>query len=236
MPGRCGPGLLPGPARGGGDCGSAQRCGRSDPTLDEKGLDPPTQLMGSTADGLISATGTAVEQQMDGPAATALQESGGDALLGPGEITATGGNDDDRAMNNNRRRQQASQRQCSSLSHCRRGQAHGLQSKRTGQVVRGLLIQEGAAGDGLVALGAVFILAVQTHCGEARMRVGQWIRATLSHAHPPRPTDNQCSQIRSKSTDTRAVARGHLGPHPNTGPGAEGGGVCSGHRASQLST
>jgi len=40
---------------------------------------------------------------MDGPAATALEESGGDALLGPGEITATGGDDDDGAMNNNRR-------------------------------------------------------------------------------------------------------------------------------------
>jgi hypothetical protein len=38
-------------------------------------------------------------------------------------------------MNNNRRRQQASQRQCSGVDHCSRGQAHGLQSKRTGQVV-----------------------------------------------------------------------------------------------------
>jgi hypothetical protein len=76
--------------------------------LGGKGLDPPTQLMGSTADGLIGATGTAMEQQMNGPAAAALQEGGGDALLGPGEITATGGNDDDGAMNNKRRRQQAS--------------------------------------------------------------------------------------------------------------------------------
>ena len=42
---------------------------------------------------------------MDGPAATALQESGSNALLGPGEITATGGNDDDGAMNQNRRLQ-----------------------------------------------------------------------------------------------------------------------------------
>jgi hypothetical protein len=73
--------------------------------LGGKRLDTPAQLMGSTADGLISATGTAVEQQMDGPAATALQEGGGDALLRPGEITATGSDDDDRAMNNNRRRQ-----------------------------------------------------------------------------------------------------------------------------------
>jgi hypothetical protein len=73
--------------------------------LGRKGLDTPAELMGSSADGLISATGPAMEQQMDDPAATALQESGSNALLGPGEITATGGNDDDRAMNNNWRRQ-----------------------------------------------------------------------------------------------------------------------------------
>ncbi len=73
--------------------------------LGSEGLDPPAELMGSATDGAISATGTAMEQQMDGPAATALQESGGDPLLGPGEITATGGNDDDGAMNQNRRRQ-----------------------------------------------------------------------------------------------------------------------------------
>jgi hypothetical protein len=50
--------------------------------LGRKGLNRPAELMGSTADGLISATGTAMEQQMDGPAATALQESGSDPLLG----------------------------------------------------------------------------------------------------------------------------------------------------------
>jgi hypothetical protein len=70
-----------------------------------EGLDPPAELMGSTADGLISPTGTAMEQQMDRPAATPLQEGGGDPLLGPGEITATGGNDDDGTMNQNRRLQ-----------------------------------------------------------------------------------------------------------------------------------
>jgi hypothetical protein len=123
------------------------------------GLDTPTQLMGGTADGLIGATGTAMEQQMDGPATAALEQGGGDALLGPGEITATGSNDDDGAMNNNRRRQQASQRECSGVGHCSRGQAHGLQSKRTGQVVWDFV----AAGDGLVAFGAILILTVQTH-------------------------------------------------------------------------
>ena len=39
-----------------------------------EGLNPPAELMGSTADGLISATGPAMEQQMNGPAAAALQE------------------------------------------------------------------------------------------------------------------------------------------------------------------
>jgi len=73
--------------------------------LGGKGLNPPAELISSTADGLISPTGTAMEQQMDRPAATSLQEGGGDPLLGPGEITATGGNDDDGAMNQNRRRQ-----------------------------------------------------------------------------------------------------------------------------------
>jgi hypothetical protein len=115
--------------------------------------------MGSTADGLIGATGPAMEQQMDGPATAALEQGGSNALLGPGEITATGSNDDDGAMNNNRRRQQASQRQCSGVGHCSRGQAHRLQSKRTGQVVWDFV----AAGDGLVAFGAILILTVQTH-------------------------------------------------------------------------
>jgi len=103
--------------------------------LGGKGLNRPAELMGCTADGLISATGPAMEQQMDGPATAALKQGGSNALLGPGEITTTGGDDDDRAMNSNRRRQQASQRQCSGVDHCSRGQAHGLQSKRTGQVV-----------------------------------------------------------------------------------------------------
>jgi hypothetical protein len=62
-------------------------------------------------------------------------------------------------MDQLRRRQQASQRQCSGLGHCSRGQAHGLQSKRTEQVVWDFV----AAGDGLVAFGATLILAVQTH-------------------------------------------------------------------------
>ncbi len=128
-----------------------------------EGLDPPAELMGGTADGAISATGTAMEQQMDRPTSTALEESGGDALLGPDEITATSGDDDDRAMGQRRRRQEAKGRQCSGLGHCSRGQAHGLQSKRTGQVARGFLMIRGAAGDGLVAFGAALILPVQTH-------------------------------------------------------------------------
>jgi hypothetical protein len=35
------------------------------------------------------------------------------------------------------RRQEAKGRQCSGLGHCSRERAHGLKSKRTGQVARG---------------------------------------------------------------------------------------------------
>ena len=70
-------------------------------------LDAPAELVGGSADGAIGATGTSMEQQMDGPATTALEQGGGDALLGPDEITATSGNDDDRATGQRRRRQEA---------------------------------------------------------------------------------------------------------------------------------
>ena len=63
-----------------------------------EGLDPPAELLGGTADGAISAPGPTMQKQMDRPAARTLEESGGDALLGPDEITATSGDDDDRAM------------------------------------------------------------------------------------------------------------------------------------------
>ena len=39
-----------------------------------KGLDRPTQLMGTAADGLIGASGTAMEQQMNSPAIAAAGE------------------------------------------------------------------------------------------------------------------------------------------------------------------
>jgi hypothetical protein len=42
---------------------------------------------------------------MDGPATTALEQGGGDALLGPGEIAATTSNDHDSAIGQHRRRQ-----------------------------------------------------------------------------------------------------------------------------------
>ena len=54
--------------------------------LSGKGLNAPAELVGRTTDGLISTTGTAMEQQMDGPAASALEQSRGDALQGPGQI------------------------------------------------------------------------------------------------------------------------------------------------------
>lgn len=91
-----------------------------------EGLDPPAELLGSATDGAISATGPAMKKQMDRPATAALEQGGGDALLGPDEITATSGDDDDRAMGQRRRRQEAKGRQCSGLGHCSRGQAHGL--------------------------------------------------------------------------------------------------------------
>ena len=99
-------------------------------------LDAPAELVGSAADGAIGATGTAMEQQMDRPATAALKQSRVDARLRPDEITTTASDDDDRAMGQRRRRQEARKRQCSGLGHCSRGQAHGLQSKQTGQVVR----------------------------------------------------------------------------------------------------
>jgi hypothetical protein len=53
-------------------------------------LAPPAELIGSTADGAISTTGPAMQQQMDRPATAALEQ---------------GRNDDDRAMGQHRRRQ-----------------------------------------------------------------------------------------------------------------------------------
>ena len=73
--------------------------------ISSEGLDPPAELLGGTADGAISATGPAMEQQMDRPATAALEQGGGDALLGPDEITATGSDDDDLAMGQRWRRQ-----------------------------------------------------------------------------------------------------------------------------------
>jgi hypothetical protein len=72
--------------------------------ISSEGLDPPAELMGGAADGAIGATGPAMQQQMNRPATAALEQGGGDALLGPDEITATSGDDDDRAMGQRRRR------------------------------------------------------------------------------------------------------------------------------------
>jgi hypothetical protein len=48
----------------------------------------PAQLLGSGADRGISAAGTSVEQQVNKAPAAAGQQLSGDALLGPGQITA----------------------------------------------------------------------------------------------------------------------------------------------------
>jgi hypothetical protein len=99
-----------------------------------EGLNPPAELMSGTADGAISTTGTAMQQQMDRPATAALKQGGGDALLRPDKITATSGDDDDRAMGQRRRRQEAKGRQCSGLGHCSRRQAHGYRANERGKL------------------------------------------------------------------------------------------------------
>jgi hypothetical protein len=85
--------------------------------LSREGLNAPAELMGSAADGLIGTTGTAMQKEMNGTATTALEQGGGDALNGPGQITTTPGDDDHRAMDLNRTRQQAREGQCSGRSH-----------------------------------------------------------------------------------------------------------------------
>jgi hypothetical protein len=52
-----------------------------------------------------------------------------------------------------------------------------------------------AAGDGLVAFGATFILPVQTHCEPGKAAAGQWIYAKQSHALMDREADKQTRQI-----------------------------------------
>jgi hypothetical protein len=53
--------------------------------------------MGGAADGGIGPTGTAMEHQMHQPAATAGEQLSGNALMGPGQITAATGGDHQRA-------------------------------------------------------------------------------------------------------------------------------------------
>ena len=52
-----------------------------------------------------------------------------------------------------------------------------------------------AAGDGLVAFGATFILPVQTHCGTGRAAAGKWIYAKRRHALAALETDKEPQQI-----------------------------------------
>ncbi len=53
----------------------------------------PAQLMGGAGDGGIGPAGTAMEQQMDRPAAAAGKELSRHPLVGPGQITAAAGCD-----------------------------------------------------------------------------------------------------------------------------------------------
>ena len=52
-----------------------------------------------------------------------------------------------------------------------------------------------AAGDGLVAFGATFILPAQTHYRSSRPAAGQWIYAKQSHALMDRKADKWSRQI-----------------------------------------
>jgi hypothetical protein len=141
-----------------------------------------------------------MEQQMDRPATAALEQGGGDALLGPDEITATSGDDDDRAMG---------------LGHCSRGQAHGLQSKRTGQVVRGLLMHSGAAGDGLVALAQPSSYQYKrTERPAGPLRGNGSTQSSAMRWRPWRQIYN-LSRFSPECPAGRAAARGNLGPHPS---------------------
>ncbi len=57
----------------------------------------PAQLMGSAGNGGIGAAGPAMQKQMHQPAAAAGEQLSGDALMGPGQITAATGCDHQRA-------------------------------------------------------------------------------------------------------------------------------------------
>ena len=52
--------------------------------------------MGGPGNGGIGSAGTAVEDQMDKPAAAASQQLSGNPLMGPGQITAAAGRDHQR--------------------------------------------------------------------------------------------------------------------------------------------
>ena len=92
--------------------------------LQDRRLQAPQPTEARAGDGVTPSWGN--PDSVDRPATAALEQGGGDALLGPDEITATSGDEDDRAMGQRRRRQESGKRQCSGLGHCSRGQAHGL--------------------------------------------------------------------------------------------------------------
>ena len=57
--------------------------------------------MGRPADGGIGAAGTPMENQLNGPAATASEQFSGNPLMGPVQITAAPGRDHQRAGRGN---------------------------------------------------------------------------------------------------------------------------------------
>jgi len=178
--------------------------------LSGEGLDTPAELMGSAADGLISATGTAMQEEMNGAATAALEQGGGDALNGPGQITPAPGDDNYRVVDKNRRRRQAREDQCSGRGHCSRRQAHGYRPNERGKLSEDFV----AAGDGLVAFGATFILPVQAHCRAGRTAAGQRTSAKRGPECQWGMNVKKPPGMSRRAINGCAAARGQLGQHP----------------------
>jgi hypothetical protein len=105
----------------------------------------------------------------------------------------SGRDDDDRAMGQHRGRKETGERQCSGVGHCSKGQAHGLQSKRTGQVVRGFRCRRRWARGLWRYSYSTSTNALQ----RGGIAAGQAICPNRSHPQQAKQLDNQCSKIRS---------------------------------------
>ena len=73
-----------------------------------------------------------------------------------------------------------------------------------------------AAGDGLVAFGAAFILPVQTHYGIGKRAAEQWIYAKLEHAQAGLEADKQPQQIQPWRPNRPREGTWGITPAPST--------------------